>query len=242
MSEKNEKQFKTFNIRWFQVGDKMAGCQKGLNLKSELSNGYLSDYFIGIFHYRNEAFEEAWRFFQQAGKKRPDFLNAFHFLGMICTRRGEYRKAISYFSRILDMDSKHYRARFSRGAASVEIKAYQKAEIDYEQILTIAPDFSPARNNLAWLYATCIVPRYRDTHRALKLARQLIRRQPSSAVFHDTLAAAYASNDAFEAAVRAQRKAIALLAEQTEGQKAVFGKQMQHRLELYLRSKPYFEA
>ena len=66
-------------------------------------------------------------------------------------------------------------------------------------------------NNLAWVHATSEDPRHRDPDRAIALAlRAAEQTQFESADVLDTLAAAYASKDQFEAAIETQLRAIAL--------------------------------
>ena len=68
-----------------------------------------------------------------------------------------------------------------------------------------------AINNIAWIYATSDNPSLRNGAKAVKLMLPLVSERPDSAVYVDTLAAAYAETRQFELAVEQQQKAIGLL-------------------------------
>ena len=92
-----------------------------------------------------------------------------------------------------------------------EQKLYADAIKAYQQALRLAPDFSVAHNNLAWLYATCEDPNIRDPKAALqhaKLAVDLTEWKEGG--FIDTLAEAHFANGDYQQAVEIQKKALAL--------------------------------
>jgi tetratricopeptide (TPR) repeat protein len=77
----------------------------------------------------------------------------------------------------------------------------------YEAALHLAPDTLPVLNNLAWLYATCDDPAFRNPPRALVLAKRAALREPEAYVL-DTLAESYFVNGDRAGALAAARQAL----------------------------------
>ena len=88
-------------------------------------------------------------------------------------------------------------------------KDYEKTIQAYERSLQINPDSPSVLNNLAWLYATCEDETYRHPERALKLAIHAATKQQSPEIL-DTLAESYFVNGNVEAAIRAEKAAMAM--------------------------------
>jgi rhomboid protease GluP len=111
----------------------------------------------------------------------------------------------------------HYRAAQALGASLVQAdryagqKQYGKAIQSYQDALRKQPDFAAAHNNLAWLYATCDDPQFRDPKAALQHAqRAVLLSNWREGEFVDTLAEAYFANGEYAQAVAVQKKALAL--------------------------------
>lgn len=88
-------------------------------------------------------------------------------------------------------------------------KNYAKTIKAYEQSIALAPDNPQVLNNLAWLYATCEVERFRDPKKALKLAEKAAEIEKSPHIL-DTLAESFYANSQFEKAVAAEMGALDL--------------------------------
>ncbi|MBW1895211.1 MAG: M48 family metalloprotease [Deltaproteobacteria bacterium] len=88
-------------------------------------------------------------------------------------------------------------------------KNYSKTIKAYEQSIALAPDNPQVLNNLAWLYATCEVERFRDPKKALKLAEKAAEIEKSPHIL-DTLAESFYVNSQFEKAVEAEMGALDL--------------------------------
>ena len=86
---------------------------------------------------------------------------------------------------------------------------YSKAIKAYEQSIALAPDNPQGLNNLAWLYATCEVERFRDPKKALKLAEKAAEIEKSPHIL-DTLAESFYVNSQFEKAVATEMRALDL--------------------------------
>jgi serine/threonine-protein kinase len=92
-----------------------------------------------------------------------------------------------------------------------ERKAYSEAIQHYKEALQIDPDSAVTHNNLAWLYATCEDPKWRDPRSALEHARKAVElTQWKKAGFIDTLAEANYASGSYQEAVRIQSRALQL--------------------------------
>jgi len=99
-------------------------------------------------------------------------------------------------------------------------KLYREAVTAYQQALRLTPDSAVAHNNLAWLYATCDDPNFRDPRSALIHAQRAVElSQGKQADFLDTLAEAHFVNGQYAEAVDVQKKALSLDPSNTELQK-----------------------
>jgi uncharacterized protein HemY len=77
----------------------------------------------------------------------------------------------------------------------------------YEQSLRIDLYNTHALNNLAWLYATCKIERFRNPEKALELAKRAVQLEESPYIL-DTLAESYYVNGLFEQAIIAEHRAL----------------------------------
>jgi tetratricopeptide (TPR) repeat protein len=96
-------------------------------------------------------------------------------------------------------------------------KLYGDAIRAYQQALRLEPGFAEAHNNLAWLYATCDDPKYRDPRAALEhaqLAVKLSQWKEWNSI--DTLAEANFANGDYQEAVEVEKRALALQPDDTE--------------------------
>ncbi|MEW6672636.1 MAG: M48 family metalloprotease [Thermodesulfobacteriota bacterium] len=89
-------------------------------------------------------------------------------------------------------------------------KNYETTIQAYEHALRLQPDNPEVLNNLAWLYATCENPDYRDPQQALMLAQKAVALSPPAAHIMDTLAESYFVNGKYAEAVLAARTALKL--------------------------------
>jgi serine/threonine-protein kinase len=92
-----------------------------------------------------------------------------------------------------------------------EQKLHSEAIQHYKEALQIEPNSAESHNNLAWLYATCEDPKWRDPHAALEHAGRAVEltkwKEPE---FIDTLAEANYASGSYQEAVRVQLIALHL--------------------------------
>ncbi|MBW2193797.1 MAG: M48 family metalloprotease [Deltaproteobacteria bacterium] len=86
-------------------------------------------------------------------------------------------------------------------------KNYEETVAAYERAIALKANNPEVLNNLAWLYATCEVKRFRHPEKALELAKKAAGLKEDPHIL-DTLAESYYVNKRFEAAVSAERRAL----------------------------------
>ena len=115
---------------------------------------------------------------------------------------------------------------------------FEEAITYYRRALQVQPDAPEAHTELAWLLATDPDPRIRDPIEAVRLAERASRlTDRKNAAVLDVLAAAYAAAGRFNEAVATARSALAALPP-SASQSELAGS-IQHRLDLYVKSRPY---
>ena len=87
-------------------------------------------------------------------------------------------------------------------------KNYSETVRAYEHALRLAPDNVPVLNNLAWLYATCENPAFKNPGKALDLARRAAGLSQESYVM-DTLAESYFADGDIKSALASAHHALA---------------------------------
>lgn len=139
-------------------------------------------------------------------------------LGLAFQLKGDPEKAQQIFEGVFGKNPKSTEGRGLLAGTELQLadlyadqKLYGEAIQAYRQALRLQPDFADAQNNLAWLYATCDDPKFRDPKAAVELAqRAVVLTNWKDAGFVDTLAEAHFANGDFLQAVEIQKKALAL--------------------------------
>jgi tetratricopeptide (TPR) repeat protein len=112
---------------------------------------------------------------------------------------------------------------------------FEKAISAYNKALEIDPNYAPAYNALAWLYATAKEPRFQNGEKAVELALKACELSGWNEPYYlDTLAAAYARKGDFNNAVKWQEKALA-------SPKLKDDAVAQLRLDFYRERKPWVD-
>ncbi len=132
-------------------------------------------------------------------------------LGTALGAVGRFAEAASCLQRAVDLGQANDETR--RVLAGTLVRAGRVADAirAYGELLRQSPDDLDALNNVAWIRATCADARLRDGAEAVRLAERARDRSPEPvAVFHSTLAAAYAEAGRFPEAVTACSRALEL--------------------------------
>src|SRR5262249_34871129 len=147
--------------------------------------------------------------------------------------RGDFAKAIGDFTAAIELDPEDSLPYYNRGLTYRVSGDYTRAITDFQHACFLDPIDADAPHELAWLWATCPDPHFRDAVLALEYAQhacELSGWQDASCL--DTLAAAYAANGRYEEAARWQGHALKLA---DPGDQRDF----ESRLELYRAGRPY---
>jgi tetratricopeptide (TPR) repeat protein len=113
----------------------------------------------------------------------PGGSSAYLILAQIYSSANQNKDALDMLKLALGNNPKNVSALMLEGIIQANQKNYQAAADAYEQLLAINPQYSPALNNLAWIYCDNLG----DLNKAFELAqraRQLLPNDPSTA---DTL-------------------------------------------------------
>jgi membrane associated rhomboid family serine protease len=124
---------------------------------------------------------------------------------------------------------------FQRATLFMEKRLYRESVSDLEMCLKKTPEFSAAKNSLAWVLATAPIDSLRNGSRAVLLAKEACEEmEMDDAAFLDTLAAAYAETGDFEKAISNQEDAVKKSDPQAR-------KDYQDHLECFRAHKPWRE-
>jgi Flp pilus assembly protein TadD len=111
----------------------------------------------------------------------------------------------------VDLGELAYSDYFQQARAHVARKQWGQAIADYTQALELKPDAPLLCNNLAWLLATCPDPKFRDTRRAVELAKKAAELDPKQGYFWSTLGTAHYRVGEWKDGIDALKKADELL-------------------------------
>ena len=163
---------------------------------------------------------------------------AHNCLGQDLYKQGKLVLAAEHFNKALQIKPNYANAIINLGCVSTN-RGDLKQAIDYfQKALQMEPDNSVTMNNLAWIFATCPDPNYRNSSEAIRLAQRACRATGfADPGILDTLAAAFASAGRFDEAVITAQKALNLV---NKNNKQIFGAIKSH-LDLYKASKPLIE-
>lgn len=152
------------------------------------------------------------QYIERKAGKSPQDAPYYFLLGDFYMEAKDYKKAIDRYVQGLELNPQFELKSniLSRiGGAYFELNDHQKAADAWSQALALAPDDSENLNNLAWLMATTGDKSLYDPVKALELARKALEGKSSPHIL-DTYAQALFINGQIEAAIKAERQALAL--------------------------------
>ena len=147
----------------------------------------------------------------------------------------EFEQAIKDYTAAIRLEPNDADSYQARGYVFHKKGAWVKAKDDYARAISLASKNTEARNELAWLLATCPVASVRSGAEAVLIATkacELSGWQEWSYI--GTLAAAYAESGDFESAVKYQKQLLSM-----KGLTELQRTEEQHRLDLFQSRKPY---
>jgi tetratricopeptide (TPR) repeat protein len=183
--------------------------------------------------------DEAIEQFQKALEVAPDNAKVRFNLANILTAKGRWDEAIEQYQQALKQMPDSIHAHYQLGLALQSRSKFAAAITQFQKVLELDPKHVTARNNLAWLLATCPENSLRDGKKAAELAQQAVQLSGGkSPEILDTLAAAYAEAGRFPEAVATAQRALDLSAVQNNKPLAEV---IQNQLKLYEANSPYHE-
>jgi membrane associated rhomboid family serine protease/tetratricopeptide (TPR) repeat protein len=124
---------------------------------------------------------------------------------------GNLAKAQTYLAAIQRDFPQTAEGEYELASLYSQLKLYTQAIAHFQTALRLDPNMALAQNDLAWLYATCDDPKFRDPKSALEHAQRAVElthwSQPN---IIDTLAESFYANQNYAEAVKTQAKALAL--------------------------------
>jgi tetratricopeptide (TPR) repeat protein len=165
--------------------------------------------------------------------------SAYQNRGVAREDKGDYDQAIDDYTEAIRLDPAYEIAYYNRGDAWERKGDYAHAIADYTEVIRLDSNFAGAYQCLAWLQSTCPDVKYRDRKEALKNATQAYRlagEKDWNAI--GVLAAAYAENGDFDAAVKWVTQALTF-AEKNPTATPTDIQKYRSCLALYKAKKPY---
>jgi tetratricopeptide (TPR) repeat protein/class 3 adenylate cyclase len=147
--------------------------------------------------------DEAVRYFSDALRANPDFVDAY--VGRAEARRKlvQYELSLKDCNQIIRIKADDPRGYNCRGFALEQLKQYQPALRDLSEAIRLNPDFAPAYGNRGAAYSDL-----QQYDRAVKDFSEAIRLRPRNVAFHQKRAAAYNSLRQYDKAIQDYTEAI----------------------------------
>ena len=136
--------------------------------------------------------DEALQYANKAIELQPEDMEPHIAAGDALLRKRRVTEAIGHYKKALKIRPDYGEGYSHLGSAYLLSNRFAEAIEQYQKTFRLAPRSVVARNNLAWLLATCADPSLRDTQRAIQLAEEAdqLANGKSSLVLH-TLSTAY---------------------------------------------------
>jgi tetratricopeptide (TPR) repeat protein len=191
----------------------------------------------GVAWYNFGAYDKAIPDLDEAIRLDPHDATSFLSLscrGLCLAHTGNVKLGIADLDEAIRLNVHDAAAVYYRGLVRHENGDDQRAIIDFEQAVRLAPNNKSMHDTFAKVLATSSNEHVRDGKRAIEIATHACELPPwNDPASLGTLAAAYAANEDFDNAVKWQAKALALRPDDAEFQ--LTGKK---RLELYKQGNP----
>jgi tetratricopeptide (TPR) repeat protein len=172
---------------------------------------------LGTLYLTEDRLPEAIQAFEEAHRLSPDSPRAQLGLAAAYRRQGDFAKAQALLENVVGKNPHTAEGQQLLADLLAEQKLYPEAIQRYQEALRLNRNYTPAHNNLAWLFATCEDPQFRNPAKALEHARQAVElsgwKEPN---YIDTLAEAFYVNGNFHEAVKVQTEALKLDPENPE--------------------------
>jgi tetratricopeptide (TPR) repeat protein len=147
----------------------------------------------------------------RAVELQPDDMEPHIAVGDVLLRKRRVSEAIGHFQKAISIRPDYGEGYSHLGSAYLLSNRFVEAKEQYQKTLSLTPRSVVARNNLAWLLATCADPSLRDTQRAIQLAEEAneLANGKSSLVLH-TLSTAYGESGQTVKGIEVANRALQL--------------------------------
>jgi tetratricopeptide (TPR) repeat protein len=210
-------------------------CQRAVTIQPNDPEAQVG---LGNALFQKGLIDESIIHYQKALAIRPYYVTAHYNLSSAFLKKGEIDEAIFHCQTALSVQPQHADAHTNLAAALLQKGEIANAIKQYEKALEIAPRSVPPLNNLAWIFATCSDPAFRNDARALELAQEANEFSGrSNPIILRTLAAAHANAGQFGRAVEVGQLALSLTDRQSPLASA-----LRREISSYEASVPYREG
>ncbi len=171
----------------------------------------------------------------QATRLKPQDAEAHKLLGMVEAQIGKLAEAVRNLELVTQLQptaDNHY----NLGVVLSLAGQHGKAIDSYKAAVSLAPDYAPAANNLAWLLATHPDSSLRNGKEALRLASRNVATHPEEPGYSGTLDAAFAELGRWQEALETAKRTLNLAEKNGNKELAAAAGR---RLELYGKHEPY---
>ena len=199
-------------------------------------NNDVAENNLGIIFLQKGQLDEAISRLQAAIDLRPENGPAHDNLAKALLQKGRLEDAMVHYRKFLEIEPHNVETRNILGTALIQQGHVKEAIQQWQEALAIEPANGNAASNLAWVFATCPDASIRDGGRAVELAEKAVQISGGQIpmIFH-ILAAAYAENGRFSAAIETARRGAALANSQGN---AGLASELQNNIALYQAGRP----
>src|SRR2546421_10440158 len=191
---------------------------------------------LGIIFLQKGQLDDAISRLQAAIDLRPENGPAHNNLAKALPQTGRVAEAMVHYRKFLEIEPQNVEARNILGTALIQQGHMRQAIEQWQDALAIEPENGNAASNLAWVFATCPDDSIRDGRRAVELAEKALRLSGGKIpMIFRVLAAAYAENGHFSAAIETARRGAALANSQGN---AGLASELQNNIALYQAGRP----
>ena len=183
--------------------------------------------------------DEAINQYHQALRFDPSLVKARFNLGNLLFRTGHLDEAAADFATDLRFDPTYTDAYYNLAVVEFEQRRSNEAVANLDKALELEPENHVVQGKLAWILAAAPQAAVRDGARAVQLAAEVSQSSGGSdPLILRTLAAAYAQDGQFPAAIQTAQKALQLAEEKKIG---ILANALHREIDLYEAGKPYSE-
>ncbi len=193
-----------------RLDEAIAEWKKAIQLDPKLSPAHNN---IGVALTDMGRFDEAIAECKMAIQLDPKCANAYNNLGVALKNKGRVDEAITEWKKTLHLDPKHAYAHRNLGEALLRQGRFAEAEAAYREAIRLNPNSASFHDQLAWLLATCVEPKFRNYPQAIELAKRAVQLAPQEWNFWNTLGVAYRNGGQLDEAEKTLREAIRLKAD-----------------------------